>query len=526
MNDGPLGPVDWLAGESALRRALDERLAALAAGELASIRASHRRTLCEATLPASPGHATPMRIVLKTHHLATGRHRLREAVKRRLGRSPAQREWQALVALSTAGVPVPRPLAWGRLASGDELVVQAFVPGRPLATAFAEADAPGHEILVDALARTLDDLARAGWLHGDLHLGNLRFDAEAQRVVLLDLERARSRPTERARLRDLARLELSLARADWPIAARRRLRAGRCEASAFDAAHRGFLADHRRGRARRARGRGLAAIDCEGLRGLRDTSVSEPALLALVARAEGSPARQERRGGRAWIVEDVLEGRAVVVRGERAVPGLRGWLSGLRSSRAARAFRRGRLDRLLLARAAAPLAYVEAPRARGVTASWLVLERVGDLELDRLRPATPGDAHALATALADWLAELHAAGLGHADLKGSNVRIALDRDTPRFWLVDLEDLTGPVRLRDAERLRALVQLNASLADEDFPITAREAALARYVERLPFDALGLDLEGSRREIARQARARHHRFRGDGCACSGEAGLSRR
>lgn len=537
MSGGGLHRIVWLAGEPALREALDAHLAGrdersgAAPNEHAAIRTSHRRTLHEATLPPRAGQPTPLHVVLKTHHLATGRHRLREAIKRRLGRSPARREWQALVALHAAGLPVPRPLAYGRLASGDELIVQAFVPGRPLATAWNEADPAARDGLVEALIRTLDALEGAGWQHGDLHLGNLRVEAGTRRVVLLDLERARRGSSEPERLRDLARLELSLVRADWPVALRRRIRAGRVDTARFDAAHRRFLADHRRGRARRAYARGLAPIERDGLRGQRDAQVSEASLLALVARAERSPARRERRGGLAFVVEDELAGRPVVVKGERALPGLRGWLQRGRHSRAARAFRRGRLDRLLLARAATPLAYLETTRPHGPThdarpdprahasptASWLVLERVGDLDLDRHRPVNAAAALALATALADWLAELHAAGLGHADLKASNLRIALDHDVARFWLVDLEDLTGPTRLRDAERLKALVQLNASLADEDLPIAAREAALARYLERLPFEDPRLDFAGARREIARRARARRHRFRGEGCAC---------
>ncbi|MEZ4332916.1 MAG: lipopolysaccharide kinase InaA family protein [Myxococcota bacterium] len=553
-------PIEWLAGEPALRRALDEALGAAPPCTPTLLRSNPRRTLHATTLPPSNDRPAPLRIVLKTHHLATGRHPLRDALKRRVGRSPARREWQALVALHAAGVPVPRPLAYGRLASGDELVVQGFVPGRPLVAAFAASGDAGRTALVDALARTLDDLARAGWIHGDLHLGNLRLvdpfappreehardgpvpdahprddrlddrrlDAGAPRIVLLDLERARRGSVERAALRDLARLELSLARAEWPIGMRRRLRSGRVDAAAFDGALRRFLADHRRGRARRARakGGGLAAIRSPGRRGLREAGISEQALFAVLERAECSPLRETRRGGRTWIAREELAGRAVVVKGERAERGLQRLLARVRPSRAARAFRKGRLDRLVAPRAPTPLAFVEAIRARGATTSWLVLEHVGEVDLDRHRPATARAARSIAVDFADWLAELHAAGLGHRDLKGSNVRVALDGDAPRFWLVDLADLTGPARLRDDARLQALVELNASLADEDWPVAARVAALARYVDRLPFDDPRLDLATARREIARRARTRHHRFRGEGCGGSPRAEFSRR
>ncbi|MFO0691674.1 MAG: lipopolysaccharide kinase InaA family protein [Myxococcota bacterium] len=291
---------------------------------------------------------------------------------------------------------------------------------------------------------------------------------------------------------------------------------------------RDFAADHLRGRARRARrpGRGAPGVERvarDDLRGLRDATLSEASLLELVARAEASPTRRLRRGGRTWVAELEHAGRRYVVKGCDAGSFAERCVARLRGTRAARAFAKGRRDQLLLGRAARPLAALDAERGGLPGACWLVLEAVAGVDLDRHRPASTERALALANALGEWLAELHALGLGHADLKGSNLRVEEVGETFRFRLLDLEDLVGPARPTDEARLVALAQLNASIADEDLSCAAREAFLARYLARLPFDDPKLDQAGARREIARRSLARRHRFRGIGCE-GVEPGLS--
>ncbi len=533
---GPPG-LRWLAGEEWIHAALERRLALPAealdpAQTIQTIQTNPRRTISEGLLHPDPARGDgPIPIVLKTHHLASGRHRLREAMKRLIGRSPARREWDALVVLHAAGVPVPRPLAYGRLASGDELLVVERSEGAPLAHAFACANAPARLRLVTALASALTSLHASGHSHGDLHLGNLwlahaNTDAD-ESVVLLDLQRARPDQSDHGRLRDLASLELSLLRARWPAVERAALRSGLGLGAEADTALRRFAADHLRGRTRRVlrSGRGLSGVRAGQRHGLCDPSISSSALLQAIESAERNPARSARREGRAWIVEETIDGRAVVVKwtaagglGDRLVACWRG-------SRAARAFRKGSREQLLLGRSARPLAYLEERTGGLPGASWLVLERVGDADLDRIRPATAGDARELALAFGDWLAELHALGLGHADLKGSNLRVGSrdgnavalpDGAVCEFWLLDLEDLIGPAAQRDEARLTALAQLNASLPDEHFDLAARETALARYLARLPFENPQLGFEAARREIAGRSLARGHRWRGEGCA----------
>lgn len=512
--------IAWEAGDPRLQAALSAALdRAPEPGEI--VQSNRRRTLRARSLTLPE----PLRVVVKIHHTATGRHPLRERLKRAVGRSPARREWDALVALHAQGLAVPRPLAWGRASSGDELVVVEFVAGRPLAAAFAQADAESRRALVDALAETLAALARAGRIHGDLHLGNLLLAEPSGRIVLLDHQRGRAERGRNDRPRDLARLELSLLRARWPASLRARLRERLGLGPEQDRALRRFAADHLRGRARRGLrpGRRIERVEGSGLRGLRDIALAEATLLELVARASASPARQSRRGGRAWVAEVEHAGRRYVVKWSETGPLVDRLAALVRGTRAARAFAKGQRDQCLLARAARPLARLDERAGVLPGACWLVLEHVAGVDLDRYRPASLDAALALAHALGDWLAELHALGLGHADLKGSNLRLESSGEpagdssgeSVRFRLLDLEDLVGPTRPRDDARLEALAQLNASIADEDLPLAAREAFLARYRARFAFDDPKLDQEGARREIARRSLARRHRFRGEGC-----------
>lgn len=550
--------IRWLAGDAAIRDAV-ERLLARGDASFEILSTNPRRHVAAATLPASArgasaaGRDAPLAIVLKTHRLATGRHPLRERIKRALGRSPARREWRALGALWAAGVPVPRPLAWGRLASGDELVVLERLPGRPLAEALREdsaADAADRRAdRIAQLAATLARLAASGHVHGDLQLGNLwlgppaaggseDLEAKSETVHLLDLQRARRpAPASSARLRDLARLELSLLRARLPAAWRLELRAALGIGREGDTALRRFAADHLRGRARRSlrggRRRDLAPVRDARWRGEREASLEASTLLGVVAAAAADPARRRRREGRTWIAEAMLDGRAVVVKGSAAGNVVERLVAAIRGSRARRAFENGRREQLLLARSARPLAWLEERGRLGLPgASVLVLERVGEADLDACR--TEGEAAALdlATCVAEGIAALHAVGVVHADLKGSNVRVGRrrpgDATDPKhqawdFWLVDLEDLVLPARATDEARLTAWAQLNASLADAHFDCAVRDAALAHALALLPFEDAGLDFEGARREIVRRSLARNHRWRG---AETDPSALSRR
>lgn len=510
--------IDWFAGdgfaqseiESAFDRGLDEAT---------RIQSNRHRTVHRIAAENSSRDAQPSAgFILKTHHVATGRHPLREALKRRLGSSPARREWLALQSLLVKSVYVPRPRAWGRLEDGDEILVTEELSGTSARDSFRAATPEERPALADALGRTLQTLYQAGYRHGDLHLGNLFVTDD--RIVLLDLQKARPLKNSNERLHDLATLELSLARAGWSLDERSAFRAPLEPTAHFESALRRFLQDHVRGRARRRHrvGRDWAAAEFDGLRGLREQSLSLDSLREIIQSADRNPSPRQRRNGRIHLTEANTGDRVVVVKRVES-RGLRRALGDqIRGTSGKRAFHKGQRASLLGDRAARPLAYVEERRLGLALRSWLVIERVGEIDLDCITPESPELARRIALALGAWLAEAHSWGLSHRDLKAGNVRVTIRDTSIDFWLIDLEDLTGPTNLTDDARRHSLSQLNASLSDEAFGLDARREALEAYLAHVPFKAEKSDAAGIAAQIARQSLARGHRWRGIGCDLS--------
>jgi tRNA A-37 threonylcarbamoyl transferase component Bud32 len=509
--------VEWHAGEASLQSQIQHALTTRF-HEATLLHESRHRTVHRVHLENVPDDARHANdVVIKIHRTATGPHPLRETWKRRLGRSPTHREWRALEDVFDAGVSVPRPRGWGRLANGDEIIVSDFIDGEHIKDA-------GPEV-VKAMASAIAKFHESGYRHGDLHLGN--FLAVDQKIVLLDLQRARPQRSARDRLWDLSRLELSLARAGWSPAARAALRELLDVGDAFESVLRRFLRDHQRGRARRVLrvGRNWSIAQVGTLRGLRDASLSEETLAGLIESSDQTNGRdpeakiRERRGGRVQLIETRLDdpghGERVVLVKRIAAGSLRRALGDrLRGTAAARAFHAGQASGLLSQRAARPLAFLEERRFGLPIKSLLVLEKVGDEDLDRALPISPKVEHRLACALGEWLADGHAWGLSHRDLKANNIRVAVRADAIQFWLIDLEDLNGPAKLSDKARLHALSQLNASLGDEAMSIESRLAALSTYEARIPF---ALKEGSAASAITRQSLARAHRWRGGGADC---------
>lgn len=496
--------VTWSAGDASIQHKV---ASALAAGLDAT-------TLLHESARRSVHHlrsADP--VVVKIYHTATGRHRLREKLKRSIGWSPARREWNALQALYQAGVPVPRPRAWGRLSNRDEIVVADYLDGGRVSERLDDPSDSRQSEILNALASTIEKLHDAGYRHGDLHLGNLR--SNGTQIALLDVQHARPQRKPGDRLWDIAQLELSLARAGWSPAARMALRDRLGVGATFDPILRRFLRDHLRGRSRRVLrvGRNWSVARVGRLRGLREAEFETATLATLVDSCEKDGSCDERRGGRVRLVEAQAGERVVLVKRITARTLRRAIGDRLRGSPAARAFRAGQAIGLVSERAARPLAFLEERRFGLPMRSWLVLEKVGDDDLDRVRPHTPTSQRRLACALGEWLADGHAWGLSHRDLKAGNLRVSIRPDSIQFWMIDLEDLSGPVERSDEARLHSLGQLNASLADDAFGLEPRLAALEIYQARVPFSSKYPNVAA---DIARRSLARAHRWRGDGCA----------
>jgi len=504
--------VQWYAGEASLQSQIEPWLADHSRTATLLHESPHRlvqRVPLGNT--ANSKHPASDVVVVKIHRTATGRHPYRERGKALLGRSSARREWMALRKLFDLGAAVPRPRAWGRLTNGDEIVITDFIDGQPIT--HAEAD------VVDAMASAIAKIHDAGYRHGDLHLGNLLADGD--QIVLFDLQRARPLRSARDRLWDLARLELSLARAGWNPTVRKALRDRLDVGDEFEKILRRFLRDHLRGRGRRVLriGRNWSVAQVGELKGLRDATLQEESLTALIETCDQQAGIRERRGGRVQLIETKLidpeVGERLVIVKRIAAGNLRRALGDkLRGTPAARAFHAGQASGLLSKRAARPLAFLEKRRFGLPLYSLLVLEKVGDEDLDHVSPNSPEAETRLACALGEWLADGHAWGLSHRDLKAGNIRVAIRGEAIQFWLIDLEDLSGPKHLSDEARLHALSQLNASLSDEAMSIEARLAALEIYESRVPFRRTN---ENAATLIARRSLARAHRWRGGDHAC---------
>jgi tRNA A-37 threonylcarbamoyl transferase component Bud32 len=508
--------MSWGEGDPAARAAVADWLA----GRLpARVLADHARRRLVRLDPPGGGP-----LLVKQFRVASGRHPWREGWKARLGASPADREWRRLGELARAGAPVPEALARGALPGGDRAVVLRWLDGHPLAAALA-APAPARRALLAALGTAVRRLHAAGVEHRDLHAGNVLVCGG--RPVLLDVQRARRARSRRARLRDLAWLDHSLAAA-LSTADRVRLRAAALGlARPFDAEARALLravgagsarraAGHARSRTRRSlRPGGLAApAAADGLRGLR-VRAFEPAALDAALRGHRAAlaardARVLKDDTRARVTRGSAGGSAVVVK-EHPWRGPRRALADLaRGSAGRRAWHGGHG---LLARgvgAARPLAFLERRRLGLPVASIVVLED--------LRPAEPADAceriapAEVVEACARLALALHRRGADHGDLKASHVFVRAGPRRSEARLVDLEGVRFPRRLSDARRIQALAELNASLPDR-FPADARRRAFALHAAALPFAA---GRAAALRAIVERSLARRHRWTGAGCA----------
>jgi len=511
----------WEAGELAVRAEVEAWLrgeAARPTGPRAEVlRDNPRRRLVR--LSTSGGRA----LLVKQFRLGTGRHALREALKERIGRSPAVREWRALRSLRAARVSVAEPLGLARLEDGDRLLVLGYVHGLPLKEAL-RAPAKERRRLLSLLGSRIAELHAEGFVHGDLHHGNIVVGEAGP--IFLDLQHARRTRRRRRRLRDLAHLDHALSsfssRAD-------RLRVALAAlhlAPPVDAPERGLLRElaalvkararaHAESRTRRCLrpGRAYKEVRYLAWRGLRASDVAAAHLIeALEAHAKAASAPAVLKRDARGLVTAVSVGATAAIVKEHGARGLARALADLlRGSAARRAWRGGHGLLYRGIGAARPLAFLER-RVFGIpTASLLVLE---DLRPDwpADSPRAEADLAFVLGVLAQLAATLRLLGVDHGDLKGGNVYL---RERPggtlEARLIDLDRVVFRRRVSERKAIRALAQLNASLPDA-YPAAARSAALALYTRAAPFS---IGPERARSAVIAQSLARQHRWSGAGC-----------
>lgn len=219
----------------------------------------------------------------------------------------------------------------------------------------------------------------------------------------------------------------------------------------------------------------------------------------------GGPGRVLKRGVRTQLTAVTLaDGREVCVKEYRPRPLPRRLEDLVRPAPPLREWRAAEA----LAQRGVPAPAVHAlvlPAALGAGSAYLVMESLaGAVGVNRYA-LRAGDTQRrrLIDAVASFLAALHARGVAHADLKGSNLLVRERGEGFELFLVDLAAVRCRGALREAERIEALAQLNAST-----PLAVTRA------ERLRFLAHYLP-GASRAERARWFRAVEAKSRTRGC-----------
>jgi tRNA A-37 threonylcarbamoyl transferase component Bud32 len=219
----------------------------------------------------------------------------------------------------------------------------------------------------------------------------------------------------------------------------------------------------------------------------------------------GGPGRVLKRGERTQLSAVTLaDGREVCVKEYRPRPLSRRLEDLLRPAPPLREWRAAEA----LAQRGVPAPAVHAlvlPAPLGAGSAYVVMESIaGAVGVNRhaLR-ATAARRRRLVDAVAAFLASLHARGVSHADLKGSNLLVRERGEDFELFVVDLAAVRCRREVSEAERIEALAQLNAST-----PLAVTRSERLRFLARYAPGA-------ARAERARWFRAIEVRSRARGC-----------
>lgn len=514
----------WHDGDSDVTRAVDCWLARPDPSDVLAD-GPHRRIARVAVSGGPP-------VLLKQFRAPTVGKWLREQAKALVAGSQADREWTALTTLAREAPGLaPRPLARGALGR-ETLVVLEYLEGVSLRDALRTEARPRRRLL-RALGRRVSQLHDAGLAHRDLHFGNVLV-AEDGVPWLLDLQRAAPLHSFDDRAHDLGILDASLREL---VSEGDRVRV--LESAFAHAPPPGDPIDARAAVARanaawcrrRSRSRAKRCLRIEGdtataaIDDWRGQSRMPRDELAKVVAAHHAA----REGGEGDLLDDDAQrcvtrvpGHSgnVVVKEIRSRGVLRTLSERVAGTPAKRAWQAAHALEALGVATPRPLAWLERFEGASQVSSLFVMEDLGhghaaDAAAAHEGPDAP-DAASRARALVDLLVALHEADVHHRDLKGGNVVFVPD-DRPgarhRAALLDLEDVRLRRGLSEQQRVKGLVQLNASVPDDAMSAALRRRALARYAARLPFSRPD---DAVLAQIVDDSRARHHRWTARDCS----------
>jgi tRNA A-37 threonylcarbamoyl transferase component Bud32 len=217
----------------------------------------------------------------------------------------------------------------------------------------------------------------------------------------------------------------------------------------------------------------------------------------------GGPGRVLKRGARTRLSAVTLDGgREVCVKEYRPRPLARRLEDLLRPAAPLREWRAA--EALAQRGVPAPAAYaLVLPAPLGAQSAYVVMESLaGAVGVNRyaLR-ATAAQRRRLVDAVAAFLAALHARGVSHTDLKGSNLLVRERGDAFELFLVDLAEVRCDGAPSEAKRIESLAQLNAST-----PLAVTRAERMRFLARYLAGAPRAERARWFRAIAARSRAR--------------------
>jgi tRNA A-37 threonylcarbamoyl transferase component Bud32 len=437
---------------------------------------------------------------------------LRDWIKYSLKPSRAKAEWTTGRALHEAGIPTAVPLAMaerrGLVLSDAALVTREIVDSVHLnayvGEHFGGPEDPRRAALYDDLARIVRRMHDAGFVHNDLHGGNVLVNGppEAPKLFVIDLHSVsrRARPSEGARWFDLAKLAHSMMSCSTAAERERLCRVYEetggpsgtrvtdlLSCGALSAELEPQLARMERARAKSRTARAMtrsskfAVSRADGLVVHHLRTVPPEALPPLLAAHRATLSRRGqgvlKDAKRSALTRQTIDvagvRRSVIVKEFRCGSVVERMKNAVRRSRAVASWLAG--NGLLVRRfgAAEPLALVLRGRGFAQREAYVVMEDLGEdaradlVALARyagaLDSAGRREKRAMVLAVARLFRDLHAAGVYHGDLKAVNLFVQESPEGPRVVLADYDRVVFDREVSMRRRVKNLAQLSASVA---------------------------------------------------------------